>query len=94
MERKIPRILIGGTGSNCGKTTVTCALLSALKNKGHRINSFKCGPDYIDPMFHSKVLGTKSRNLDIFLNERKKNIYRNCVGRNGEISSFKGQQRL
>ena len=67
MERKIPRILIGGTGSDCGKTTVTCALLSALKNKGHRINSFKCGPDYIDPMFHSKVLGTKSRNLDIFL---------------------------
>ncbi|MDY2960229.1 MAG: cobyrinate a,c-diamide synthase [Hornefia sp.] len=67
LEARIPRILIGGTGSDCGKTTVTCGLLSALKNQGRKITSFKCGPDYIDPMFHSKVLGTKSRNLDIFL---------------------------
>lgn len=67
MENAIPRILIGGTGSGCGKTTVVCALLSALKKAGKSVVSFKCGPDYIDPMFHSEALNTKSRNLDIFL---------------------------
>lgn len=61
------RILIGGAGSGCGKTTVTCGLLSALKQRKINTTAFKCGPDYIDPMFHSEVLGTKSRNLDVFL---------------------------
>lgn len=62
-----PRILIGGTGSGCGKTTVTCAIMQALVNRGLKIAAFKCGPDYIDPMFHSKIIGAKSRNLDAFL---------------------------
>ncbi len=64
---KISRILIGGTGSGSGKTTVTCAVLKALKNRGKHLVSFKCGPDYIDPMFHSRVLDIKARNLDLFL---------------------------
>lgn len=67
MKDKISRVMIAGSGSGCGKTTVTCALLAALKNRQMNITAFKCGPDYIDPMFHSEVLGTKSRNLDIFL---------------------------
>lgn len=58
--------MIAGTGSGCGKTTVTCAVLSALKQSGIRSASFKCGPDYIDPMFHREVLGTPSYNLDSF----------------------------
>lgn len=62
-----PRLLIGGTGSGCGKTTVTCALLQAYQNQGLEVAAFKCGPDYIDPMFHSRILGTRSRNLDAFL---------------------------
>ena len=37
-----------------------------MKNRGKKVISFKCGPDYIDPMFHSMILGTKSRNLDTF----------------------------
>lgn len=57
-------ILIGGTNSGCGKTTVTCAILQALINRGLKAASFKCGPDYIDPMFHSRVIGTASYNLD------------------------------
>lgn len=61
-----PRILIGGTNSGCGKTTITCALLSALVKRGLDASSFKCGPDYIDPMFHSKIIGTESYNLDSF----------------------------
>lgn len=67
MKDRIPRVMIVGSGSGCGKTTVTCALLAALKDRKKNITAFKCGPDYIDPMFHSEVLGTKSRNLDLFL---------------------------
>lgn len=66
MDRGIPAVLIAATGSGCGKTTVTVALLQALKNRGKRPVSFKCGPDFIDPMFHRKVLGIPSSNLDLF----------------------------
>lgn len=60
------RFMIAGTKSGCGKTTVTCAVLSALKKRGISPVSFKCGPDYIDPMFHRQVIGVKSYNLDSF----------------------------
>ncbi len=60
------RFMIAGTHSGCGKTTVTCAILQALKNRGLDVASFKCGPDYIDPMFHSRVIGTAAYNLDGF----------------------------
>lgn len=63
---KLPRILISAASSGSGKTLLTCGILQALKNRGVRAASFKCGPDYIDPMFHTRVLGTKSRNLDTF----------------------------
>ena len=59
-----PRIAVVGTGSGCGKTTVVCALLQAFCNRKMAVSSFKCGPDYIDPMFHQKIIGTPSRNLD------------------------------
>ncbi|MCR5122584.1 MAG: cobyrinate a,c-diamide synthase [Ruminococcus sp.] len=60
------RFLIAGTSSGCGKTTVTCAVLAALKARGIDTAAFKCGPDYIDPMFHRSVLGLPSHNLDGF----------------------------
>ena len=63
---KIPRVLLAAGASGSGKTTVTCALLMALKEMGLGVTSFKCGPDYIDPMFHAQVLGVRSRNLDTF----------------------------
>ncbi|MHC1723619.1 MAG: cobyrinate a,c-diamide synthase [Aminipila sp.] len=71
METKIlPRILIGAPGSGSGKTTIVCGILQALINKGLNIVSFKCGPDYIDPMFHKEALGLESRNLDLFFNDK------------------------
>lgn len=60
------RILIGGTHSGCGKTTITCAVLKALCDRGLRVSAFKCGPDYIDPMFHKNVIGVDSHNLDSY----------------------------
>lgn len=63
---KIPRILLAAGASGSGKTLITCGLLQALVNRGLKVASFKCGPDYIDPMFHSRVIGTRSRNLDTF----------------------------
>ncbi len=60
------RLMIAGTHSGCGKTTAVCAVLQALVNRKINVASFKCGPDYIDPMFHSRIIGTDSYNLDAF----------------------------
>jgi cobyrinic acid a,c-diamide synthase len=62
-----PRLMITAPGSGQGKTTVTCAILKALCAGGLKPAAFKCGPDFIDPMFHREVLGVPSRNLDLFL---------------------------
>ena len=66
MTANIPRVILAGTNSGCGKTTVTCALLKALVNRKLNTVSFKCGPDYIDPMFHSSITGSVCGNLDSF----------------------------
>ena len=59
-----PRLMLCGVMSGSGKTTVTCGLLQTLVNRGLRTAAFKCGPDYIDPMFHATVIGAKTGNLD------------------------------
>ena len=66
---KLNRIMIAAPGSGSGKTTITCALLKALKNRGEQVVSYKCGPDYIDPMFHKQVIGIPSKNLDTFFTD-------------------------
>ncbi|HCT92940.1 MAG TPA: cobyrinic acid a,c-diamide synthase [Lachnospiraceae bacterium] len=78
---KLPRILITAAASGSGKTLCTCGLLQVLKNRGLEAVSFKCGPDYIDPMFHTKVIGTKSRNLDTFFTGR--DVTRYLLQKNG-----------
>lgn len=69
IAKKGARIMIAAPQSGSGKTLITCALLQALKEKNYYLESFKCGPDYIDPMFHKTVLGISSRNLDPFFTE-------------------------
>ena len=64
-----PGMLLTAPASGSGKTLITCGILQALVNRGLKTASFKCGPDYIDPMFHGKVIGTKSRNLDTFFTD-------------------------
>ena len=63
---RLPRFMIAAPASGSGKTLVTCGILQALVNRGQRVASFKCGPDYIDPMFHSRVIGARSKNLDAY----------------------------
>lgn len=65
-EKNMPRILIAGANSGCGKTSITCGILKALTDRGLHIQSYKCGPDYIDPMLHGHITGTECRNLDPF----------------------------
>lgn len=62
-----PRIIIAGTHSGVGKTTLTLGLISALRKKGINAQSFKTGPDYIDPSFHAEVSGRACGNLDTWL---------------------------
>lgn len=66
MIKPYPRILLAAPKSGSGKTAVTCGLIRALQNRGINCTSFKCGPDYIDPMFHKQVMGVDGGNLDTF----------------------------
>lgn len=70
--------LVTAAASGSGKTSVVVGLLSLLRKKGYDTCAFKCGPDYIDPMFHRAVMGIESHNLDLFLapETRVKEIYK------------------
>ncbi len=67
MAAKHHAFILAGTGSGCGKTTVTLGLLNVLKQRGWRVQPWKVGPDYLDTGWHTAISGVSSRNLDSFM---------------------------
>lgn len=63
----VPRIIIAGTHSGCGKTTVASGIMGALVKSGYAVQPFKVGPDFIDPTHHTRICGRISRNIDPFM---------------------------
>lgn len=68
-EQKNPGFLLSAVSSNSGKTAAACGLMAVFQQKGKCVCGCKCGPDYIDPMFHREVLGVDSKNLDLFFSD-------------------------
>ena len=88
MKISAPRILLGGTASGCGKKTAVLALLKLLLRRGRKVSAFKCGPDYIDPMFHAEIVGADAGNLDAFLTPGKvRDLF---AAHAGELSVIEG----
>lgn len=86
VEKRRKGLLICGSGSGSGKTTVTCGLMSAFARRNVDIMPFKCGPDYIDPMLHKAITGKTSYNLDgFFMNE---NVIKEVYQKNGTDQSI------
>lgn len=87
----IPRLMFAAPSSGSGKTLITCAMLGALKEKGMDVVSIKCGPDYIDPMFHRSILKVPTENLDTFFTdeEQTKELFLRFA-KGHEIAVFEG----
>ncbi len=92
---KIPRVLVAAPKSGSGKTLLTCALLGALKNMRKNVMAYKCGPDYIDPMFHRNVQKLECENIDsFFLGEDKTEGFFVKTAKNHDIAVIEGVMGL
>ncbi|HBI04471.1 MAG TPA: cobyrinic acid a,c-diamide synthase [Paenibacillaceae bacterium] len=90
-----PRILIAGTHSGAGKTTLTLGLMAAFIKRGLRVQGFKCGPDYIDPAYHTAITQRPSRNLDSWMmnHDLVRNVYLHG-SRGADLSIMEGVMGL
>ncbi|MDZ8096099.1 MAG: cobyrinate a,c-diamide synthase [Nostoc sp. DedQUE05] len=79
-------LVIAGERSGVGKTTVTLTLLASLRRRDRLVQSFKVGPDYIDPMFHQHVTGRACRNLDPVLTSEA--YVQQCFARHSQLSEY------
>ena len=87
------KLVIAAPKSGSGKTILTCGLLELLKRKHIPTASFKCGPDYIDPLFHKRIIGVESRNLDSFFESPeglKKAFWCGCQGKENGFALIEG----
>jgi cobyrinic acid a,c-diamide synthase len=93
--KKYPRLVIAGSRSGTGKTTITTGILSVLTRRGHRVQGFKVGPDYIDPGFHELASGKSSYNLDTWLVPPEKLTENFCrLAGQSELSIIEGVMGL
>ncbi|MBR2765077.1 MAG: cobyrinate a,c-diamide synthase, partial [Blautia sp.] len=83
------RIMISAMESGAGKTVLACALMQALRKRGLSIEAYKCGPDYIDPLFHQRVLGFPSGHLDLWL-QGEAGVSRTLAGQQAEQAVIEG----
>lgn len=89
--KRTPRVLIAGIASGNGKTTTVCALLQLLLEKNYKLAVCKCGPDYIDPMFHRSTTHADTANLDLFfLDKERVNALLKEIGEKADITVIEG----
>jgi cobyrinic acid a,c-diamide synthase len=91
----IPKIVVAGTTSGVGKTTITTAIMYALTKNGFHVQPFKIGPDFIDPSYHTVVTGRPSRNLDVWM-MRKNGVLKcfNNASQGADIAIIEGVMGL
>lgn len=94
-SRVIPSLVIAGTNSGVGKTTVTVGLCGALRRLGLRVAVFKCGPDYLDPTWHFRAAGVRSQTLDGWMMGREAVLATfQSATRNADIALIEGVMGL
>lgn len=92
--KKIPRIIIASPKSGSGKTLISISLMKYFSMNGKKVSAFKCGPDFIDPMFHKKILELPSKNLDLFFTDEEKTKILFAKKNDSELSIIEGVMGL
>lgn len=92
--KKIPRIIIASPKSGSGKTLISISLMKYFSMNGKKVSAFKCGPDFIDPMFHKKILELPSKNLDLFFTDEEKTKILFTQKNDSELSIIEGVMGL
>ena len=87
---KNPRVIIAGTTSGVGKTSITCSIIYGIKQKGYSVQPFKVGPDYIDPTYLSAISGNPTRNLDSWIMGKTATLESFAKNSQSDISIIEG----